>query len=205
MGSPKLALPFGSETMLARVVRIVGETVSPVVVVAAADQELPELPAGIIVARDEVAGHGPLAGLVTGVAALKGRAELKRRAELNRRAEAAFVSSCDVPLLKPAFIRAMVDALGPHEMAVPSDEERTYPLAAVYRVSLEPRLRQLLAERRLRLQSLANEFDARLVDVAELRGVDPELDSLRNINTPAEYQAALAAVGISGPPPPTSA
>ena len=35
MGRPKLLLPFGDETMLARVVRIVGQVVSPVVVVAA--------------------------------------------------------------------------------------------------------------------------------------------------------------------------
>jgi molybdenum cofactor guanylyltransferase len=46
MGRPKLLLPFGNESMLARTVRLVGEVVSPVVVVAAASQQLPKLPDG---------------------------------------------------------------------------------------------------------------------------------------------------------------
>ena len=40
MGAPKLALPFGPETMLARVVRLLGEACRPIVVVAAPGQEL---------------------------------------------------------------------------------------------------------------------------------------------------------------------
>ena len=43
MGSSKALLPFGSETMLQRVVRLLGEVVSPMVVVAAVDQELPDI------------------------------------------------------------------------------------------------------------------------------------------------------------------
>ncbi len=69
MGRPKLSLPFGDETMLGRVVRIVGEVVSPVVVVAAAGQELPALPRETLVARDEIEAQGPLAGLAAGLAA----------------------------------------------------------------------------------------------------------------------------------------
>jgi molybdopterin-guanine dinucleotide biosynthesis protein A len=43
---------------------------------------------------------------------------------------------------------------------------------------------------------LVQESDARLVDVAELRAVDPELASLRNVNTPVDYESALSAAGI---------
>ncbi len=52
MGSPKALLPFGSETMLQRVVRLLGSVVSPIVVVAAPDQQLPPLPQGIVITRD---------------------------------------------------------------------------------------------------------------------------------------------------------
>ena len=45
MGVPKATLPFGPETMLQRVVRLLGTVVSPIVVVAAREQSLPELPA----------------------------------------------------------------------------------------------------------------------------------------------------------------
>jgi molybdopterin-guanine dinucleotide biosynthesis protein A len=184
MGRPKLSLPFGDETMLGRVVRIVGEVVSPVVVVAAANQELPPLPAGTIVAHDETERQGPLAGLAAGLAALRDRAD------------AAYVSACDVPLLKAAFIRALIDALGRHEMAVPRGEEYHHTLAAVYRTMLEGRIRDLIAAGHLRSQLLVQESDARLVDPADLRAVDPELESLRNVNTPADYKAALRSAGI---------
>jgi molybdopterin-guanine dinucleotide biosynthesis protein A len=184
MGRPKLSLPFGGETMLARVVRIVGEVVSPVVVVAAPGQELPELPAGTLLTRDEIQDQGPLGGLAAGLAALR------------TRADAAYVSSCDVPLLEAAFIRAMVEALGTHELAIPRDGEYHHPLAAVYRTALEPRVAQLIAEGRLRPFFLVQESDARIVDVSELRVVDSTLSSLRNANTPEEYRAALRAAGL---------
>src|SRR5262245_36754359 len=87
MGSPKALLPFGSETMLQRVVRGLGTVVSPIVVVAAEGQELPELPTSIVIARDENEDRGPLEALRAG---LKG---------LPEGAEAAYVTSCDVPLL----------------------------------------------------------------------------------------------------------
>jgi molybdenum cofactor guanylyltransferase len=185
MGRPKLLLPFGDETMLARVVRIVGEVASPVAVVAAVGQELPPLPVGTIVARDEVEGQGPLAGLAAGLAALRDRCD------------AVYVSSCDVPLLKTAFVRAMIDALGPHELAMPRENECPHPLSAVYRTSLEPSVLRLLAAGRFGPSSLVQCSDTRLVDAAELRAFDPQLESLLNVNTAADYEAALRAAGIN--------
>src|SRR5262245_40439806 len=85
MGRPKAWLPFGGERMLPRVVRVLTEVVSPVVVVAAPDQEVPPLPASVHVVRDEERGRGPLEGLAAGLAALAGKAD------------AAYLSSCDVP------------------------------------------------------------------------------------------------------------
>ncbi len=185
MGRPKLSMKFGDETMLGRVVRIVSEVVSPVVIVAANGQELPPLPPGTIVAHDDVEGKGPLGGLAAGLAALNGRED------------AAFVSPCDVPLLKPAFIRALIDALGPHEMAVPRGDDYYHPLTAVYRTMLEARVRGLVSEGRLRSQVLVEISDVSAVDVADLRAVDPELESLRNVNTPEEYEATLRSAGFS--------
>ena len=53
MGRSKALLPFGPETMLQRTVRIVRAAVAgPIVVVAAADQSLPPLPADVAVVVD---------------------------------------------------------------------------------------------------------------------------------------------------------
>src|SRR5688572_15258054 len=85
MGYPKALLPFGPELMLQRVVRLLREVVSPIVVVAAHDQALPPLPSDTLLARDERPERGPLEGLHAGLAALAGRVE------------AAYATSCDVP------------------------------------------------------------------------------------------------------------
>src|SRR5205807_9116756 len=93
MGRSKAWLPFGDEVMLPRVVRLLSEAVSPIVVVAAPGQDVPPLPADVEVVRDEESGRGPLQGLAAGLAGLAGRAE------------AAYASSCDVPFLRPEFVR----------------------------------------------------------------------------------------------------
>jgi molybdenum cofactor guanylyltransferase len=184
MGRAKLSLPFGGETLLGRVVRIVREVVSPVVVVAGPEHDLPELPAGTLVARDEIPNQGPLGGLAAGMAALRGRAD------------AVYLSACDVPLLRPEFVRALIESLGTHEAAVGWDGQ-FYPLSGVYRLSLEARVKQLIAAGRLAAQFLARECEARLVNIQELRAVDPELVSLHNVNCPEDYREALRTAGLA--------
>ena len=183
MGRPKAWLPFASETMLARVVRLLGEAVAPVVVVAAPGQDVPELPPEVAVVRDPERGRGPLQGLAAGLEALRGRAD------------AAYLSSCDVPLLQPAFVRRLIDLLGGHDIAVPEVGGYRHPLAAVYRLEVAPIAARLLAEDRLRPAFLFDQARTRVVRPEELADVGPDFRSLRNLNTPAEYEEALRAAG----------
>ena len=182
MGREKAWLPVGDETMLARVVRILSGVVSPIVVVAAQGQELPELPQGVLLARDEHDSLGPLAGIAAGLARLAGECD------------AAYVSSCDAPLLAPAFVEKMIDSLDDYDLVIPRDGKFHHPLAAVYRTSLAPAIEAQVAARRLRTAYMLHLCKAREIDVAELRAVDPELRSLWNINTPDDYRAALLAL-----------
>jgi molybdopterin-guanine dinucleotide biosynthesis protein A len=184
MGMPKLMLPFGSETLLERVVRILNEVLPTVVVVAARSQDLPMLPAGTRIARDELDDQGPLAGIASGLATAR------------RIADAAYISSCDVPLLKPAFVRLMISALGTHELAIADDGNFQHPLAAVYRMTLEEQIRQMLAEGKRSPTSLVRACDSRIVEADELRNADPTLESLRNVNTRNDYVAALRDAGF---------
>ena len=69
MGRPKAWLPFAGEIMLPRVVRLLGEAVEPIVVVAAPGQDVPSLPAAVAIVRDEEKDRGPLVGLAAGLAA----------------------------------------------------------------------------------------------------------------------------------------
>jgi molybdopterin-guanine dinucleotide biosynthesis protein A len=179
MGRPKAWLPFGSELLLPRVVRILDEVVRPIVVVAAPEQDLPGLPPKVQVVRDAEEGRGPLQGLAAGLDALSGQAD------------AAYLSSCDVPFLLPAFVRRLIDLLGDRAICVPHVEDRHHPLAAVYRLDVAPAVRRLLAEDRLRPVFLFETMPTRVVETEELADVDPSFVSLRNLNTPEDYQAAL--------------
>lgn len=183
MGRPKAWLPFGNELMLPRMVRLLGDVVSPVVVVAAVGQDVPPLPAGVEVVRDEEEDRGPLQGLAAGLAALVGRAD------------AAFLSACDAPFLRPTFVQRIIELLGDYQICVPQVGEFHHPLAAAYGLDVLPPVRQLLATDRLRPVFLFETATTRLVTADELADVDPGLQSLRNLNTPEDYAAALREAG----------
>ncbi len=194
MGRPKAWLPFGDELMIQRVVRVLREAVEPVVVVAAPGQDVPQLPPGVDVVRDEVEGRGPLQGLAAGLAALRGRAEV------------AYLSACDAPFLTAAFVRRVVELLascapsgarsgetriltdsGSPLVAVPRVGGYFHPLAATYRLSATDTVLSLLAADRLRPAFLFDAVPTRVIGPHEL----PDLDSLRNLNTPEDYESAL--------------
>ena len=183
MGRPKAWLPFGDELMLPRVVRILREVVDPVVVVAAPGQDVPPLPPEIEIVRDEEEGRGPLAGLAVGLAALAGKAD------------AAYLSSCDVPFLEPGFVRRVIDLLDGASIAVPRVGDYHHPLAAAYRISVLPHVRELLAANRLRPVFLFDAVPTRVIGPHELADIDPDFTSLRNLNAPEDYEAALRELG----------
>ena len=189
MGRDKATLPFGPELMLQRVVRLLGEVVDlqRIVVVAAPGQLLPELPTGVTIAHDLRQERGPLEGLAAGFRALSGRAD------------AAYATSCDVPLLVPRFVERMFELLGDHDIAVPRDGEHHHPLAAVYRLTVLAHIQKLLDADRLRPRFLFDELNTREVPVDELRSVDPELSTLENLNYPQDYLTALATAGCAEP------
>lgn len=184
MGVPKGTLPFGAETMLQRVVRLLGTVVAPIVVVAARGQSLPALPESVTVTHDEREAKGPLEGIRAGLAALP------------ESIEAAYITSCDVPLLVPAFVERMIDLLGSHDIAVIEVDGFPHPLSAVYRRKILPDVESLLTADRLRPVYLFDAVRTRRVKPDEMVAVDPGLDTLRNLNTPEDYRAALSDAGL---------
>jgi len=157
-----------------------------VVVVAAERQPLPDLPTDVILVRDELEGRGPLEGLRAGLTALP--------ADVDQ----AFVSSCDVPLIVPAFVTRMIEFANGYDIAVMETDGFPHPLSAVYRRATLPHVESLLAEDRLRPAFLFDAVRTRRVQAGEMAGVDPELLTLRNLNTRADYSSALAIAGLTG-------
>jgi molybdopterin-guanine dinucleotide biosynthesis protein A len=188
MGTPKAELEWHGSTLLRRVTGIVGRgTGGPVIVVRAPGQALPALGRGVEVVDDAREGRGPLQGLAAGLAAVGDRADV------------AYVSSTDVPLLHPWFVRRVVACVDADvDVALPRAGGFPHPLAAAYRVSLLPEVEALLAEDRLRPAFLFERCRVRrlgeddLLADRRLATVDPDLDSVLNVNEPADYEAARA-------------
>jgi molybdenum cofactor guanylyltransferase len=189
MGRDKASLPFGAETMLARMMRLVAEVVprEHIVLVASAEQELPALPWEATVLRDRVADRGPLPALIDGLASFEGRASV------------VFVVSCDAPLLQPALVERLFQLLASEaeaEAVVPADGERLQPLLAVYRPRVAEALQVQLTAGTTSLHGALRSLGGRIVEapIEQLRDADSELRSFMNCNTEEEYQAALTYV-----------
>lgn len=175
MGRPKALLPFDGEPLIVHVVRALKKMFAETVVVAAPDQELPSLPAVLV--RDEVAYQGPVSGIYHGL-----KAATK---------EVCFVTSCDAPFLNLQLISQLLAQISDCDVVVPYWQQRFQPLHAVYRTSVLPLLKDQLERGELRPIFLYDKVRTRKIPEHEIRRLDSEGLSLLNINSPAEYDAAL--------------
>lgn len=180
MGKPKAWLPFGDDLLLPRIVRRLTPLLDPVIVVRAPGQTIPELPENVVITEDSVADRGPVQGLATGLAALRGHVE------------AAFVSSTDAPFVTPHLVTLLDEIRGTsHDLVVPYAFGRHHPLAALYALDVATEIERMLNENHLRLMDLLPRVRTLVVEEEQLRRVDPRLRFLANVNTPEEYRAAL--------------
>ncbi len=188
MGAPKACLEWHGSTLLARTARILQRAVGQrVMVVRAPGQQLPELPADVEVVDDEEEGLGPMQGVAVGLATAQDDAEL------------AFVCSTDLPFLHPAFVERVLDGFTSEvDAVVPHARGHRQPLAAGYRTALAPTVAELLAAGARKPAMILDACHTHWLDEAtlladpRLAAVDPQLESVRNINVPEDYELARA-------------
>lgn len=195
MGTAKAALEWHGSTLLRHVTGIVGRAVDgPMIVVRAAGQALPALDPQVLVHDDPEESRGPMMGLAVGLAAAAEHASV------------AFVCSTDLPFLHSAFVTAVLRGFNPGsggpkafpDVVLPNVGGYRQPMAAGYRTDLAPRVEKLIDAQRMRPAHLFEEVNVRQLDEstlladARLAKADPELDSVRGVNTPDDYRAARA-------------
>jgi molybdopterin-guanine dinucleotide biosynthesis protein A len=176
MGAPKAALLFDGVPLLEHLCARLAEVFPELVVVRAAGQALPPVDATVV--EDAVSDQGPVAGICAGLGAA--------------RRSLAFVVSCDVPFLNSQVGAMMVDLAEGYDVVVPEWEGRLHPLQAVYRTRVLPLLEEQLAAGRRRPVDLYERVPVRKVTEAEILEVDPLGLTFMNMNTPEDYQRALA-------------
>jgi molybdenum cofactor guanylyltransferase len=180
MGRDKASLPFGGETLLARVARICGEVADEVVLVAREGQPLPD---GMNAVRDPAEGLGPLAGIAAGLAAIRN--------------ERALVVACDMPLLRPALARRLLELGTGFDACVPRVDGFPVPTCAVYARSVAALAHERVAAGLLAPRDLLDLLRTRFVPAGELLDVDPQLESFRDCDSEADLAAALRAAGLA--------
>jgi molybdenum cofactor guanylyltransferase len=182
MGAPKAGLLFDGVPLLEHLCARLAEVFPELVVVRAAGQALPPVEASASahprVVEDAVSDQGPVAGICAGLGAA--------------RRSLAFVVSCDVPFLNSQVGAMMVDLAEGYDVVVPEWEGRLHPLQAVYRTRVLPLLEEQLAAGRRRPVDLYERVPVRKVTEAEILEVDPLGLTFMNMNTPEDYQRALA-------------
>ena len=194
MGFDKSQLVFGDgsqqATFLTRIVFELSQQVQTVIVVCDSNhlQQPAGLPDNVIVTRDRNSNCGPLEGVAAGLAALPNDIE------------AAFVTSCDVPGIRADIVPLLAAQLRDYDAVVPVGESRVYGLTAIYRRSIVPKLDELIEGGQLRVCEIIQHINANQVPLDLLRTVDPQLDSLANINTLSDYRALAERVGFEIPP-----
>lgn len=189
MGRSKEWLPFGDETMLGRISRTLLEVATPVLVLARDPQQhLPPLPPAVDRLADERRDAGPLAGLTQG---------LDHLATVHRFAptDAMLLTACDLPFLDAAFVRGLLAHLPGHDVVLPVTAGRDEPLAALYRVGLRTAAHELLQRGAGSPRDLAAATTTCRLAGDALAGIDPVGRCLWNLNTPADYERAVAALG----------
>lgn len=170
-GRDKLAEPIDGRPLLDLAVEAALSVASDVVVVVAPGTER-VVPAGARIAHDRDAYLGPLAGVATGLAAL--RPDVER----------VIVVGGDMPALAPSVLRRLIDGLGHGMTAVllgTSGDPAPLP-AAFDRRAAQAVGDALLAAGERRLRALAARLETAVVPVAEWADDDPTAATLRDID-----------------------
>ena len=174
MGRDKAGLPAGDGTLIQHLARRLAPVVDETIVAGGSGRH--NLP-GVTTVDDRYPGLGPLAGIHAGL--------------LVARSPLVWVVGCDLPDVDPGLAALLCGLAGDVDAVVPRIDSEPQGVCAVYDRALAPRIEGLLAAGERRVKMLLGASNVRYVTPGELRAVDPELRSFRNINTPAEYRAWL--------------
>lgn len=180
MGQPKHLLPIGDRSLLDHVITSVSQVTPKIILVAAADIELPPLAHHCTIVRDSVPHEGPLCGFREGLQACPESVEY------------VFLTGCDYPKLNPRLISALFETIKDKDVALPRDSQYSYPLIAVYRTALKTRVDEMIARGERRLMKLVENSQNQILDLPEVQAVDPEFESFQNLNTLADYEALIS-------------
>jgi molybdopterin-guanine dinucleotide biosynthesis protein A len=183
MGRGKAELAIGNETLLERSIRVLSTVAEPVIVAAAPKQQLPRLPAEIVVVRDAAPTAGPLAAFAGALAVV------------SHSASSVYLVGCDLPFVTSEFLWLLAARLGDADAVVPFFDGKRHPLVALYARRVQAKVDAILATGKRSMLALLDAIAVIPLAEVEMQPVGPAGRCLHNVNTPDDYAAALRDVG----------
>lgn len=141
-GCDKARAPLDGRPLILHVAQLLAPAAAGLTVVADVADKYADL--GLPTIADDLPGQGPLGGLVTALRAL-------------RDGEALLLCSCDVVVLRPRWLAALLACGGEAKEGVEAAAyrgTRWQPMPALYRRAILPRAEQHLAQGRRSMQAL---------------------------------------------------
>ncbi|MFP4422477.1 MAG: molybdenum cofactor guanylyltransferase [Desulfococcaceae bacterium] len=174
-GRNKALLQLGGETILDRTERLFRSFFREIILVT--NDPLAYLDRDVVIASDVYDYRSSLTGVHAGLSVAD--------------APHLFVSACDTPFLKPEVVAAVLDHLEPrHDVVIPATRAGLEPLCAIYSRRCLKRMAKHIEARKVKIQWIFQDMQVRKVPESVLMGLDPDLDSFMNVNTPEDLEKA---------------
>jgi molybdopterin-guanine dinucleotide biosynthesis protein A len=136
---------------------------------------------------DQWPGEGPLGGIITA---------LEDAQQQNPAVTHCLIVSCDMPFLNAGWLAYLCAqaAASPAQITVPRSDHGVEPLCACWRVSAATPLRQLFEGGTRKVTEVFKHLDTEILDAAHWKRFDSAGRLFWNMNTPQDYESALAAL-----------
>lgn len=177
LGRDKALVTLDSATLLDLTLRAALAVVKNAIIVASDTGRLAAFrrPA-VDVVRDLIPHQGPLVGLLTGLEATADEYNL--------------VLSCDAPFVRPAVLEYLLAEAVGYDATVVKTDGRMHPLLGVYRRSCSGPIRSRLDAGDRKVISFFPDVKINAISDDSIKGCDPQLVSLFNINTRSDLDRA---------------
>lgn len=202
MGADKRTLPLAGRPLLSHVAARLAPQVAALAIALdretaarLAAGEAPDIaaaiPSGAAVLTDaQDTREGPLAGILSGL-----------RWAAERGAASLLTVPVDTPLLPLDILARLAAAAGPDEIAVAATGGRVHHTVALLPADLADDLAAFLGGDDRRVRAFHARHTVRAVDIPPLVIAGDSLDALQNLNTPADFVIAEAALAALPSPP----
>jgi molybdopterin-guanine dinucleotide biosynthesis protein A len=174
MGQNKALMSLGGQRLVDRVVKVMRDVFSAVLMVTNTPEVYAEL--SIPMVRDVWPEKGSLGGVYSAI--------------YHVATPYCLVVACDMPFLNAAVMRYLMAQIADYDVVIPDVLGELQTLHAIYSKTCLPPIERCLEANRLRIVGFFPDVRVRTVTASELQPYDPDLLAFQNLNTPEEFQAA---------------